>query len=72
MNSSNVLISFSSYMAHVINGDDELPDDIESVAFRTWELHQKITDLLCYPQYRAYENRNYSQTPEYLYLFGGA
>lgn len=71
MNSSNVLISFSSYMAHVINGDDELPDDIESVAFRTWELHQKITDLLCYPQYRAYENRNYSQTPEYLYCLVG-
>lgn len=71
MNNTKLLISFASYMAHVINGDDNVPDSMEEVELRLWELHQKITDLLCYPQYKPYKKRTYQHTPEYLYCLVG-
>lgn len=71
MGNNNLLIGFASYMAHVINGDDDLSADIEVVRFRAWELHQKIIDLLSYPQYKTHKKRAYQNTPEYLYCLVG-
>lgn len=58
-------------MAHLINGDDSLSEDIEVTALKTWELYQKITDLLCYPQYKPHKQRLYRDTPQYLFCLVG-
>lgn len=61
----------SSYMAHLINGDDTLPDDVDITTLKIWELYQKVTDLLSYPYYKPHKSRVYQDTPPYLHCLVG-